>query len=469
MNASGYIPRWWTAALWITGATLLLGYLAFYNGFPLLYPDTGTYIESGFSGKVPIDRPIFYGLFIRHISLAESPWLVIMAQNVLLAWLIWLTVARFIRSARVGYYYIGIVFVLAMTTQVSYYSNLLIADIFTPMAFLSAFHLAFWEEHRWPRRVFLVVLVAFSLMSHLSNFPTILISMAVSLLVAWWLRKRRPAPFQRLSVAILSAVVLVSLLAVPLINAAIDGKFRYAEGGSVFMTNRLRDLDLVKEFLDAACPTEDWKLCPYKDELYGDFLWAMDYSPLYKIGGWEANFDEFSRMNRRILMHPGRLLKFSRATFEEGIRQLFVFQVPAAGPMLEESAAGNALKFRFPHSLRGMLAAKQIRNDMDFKDLNKRQVWMVVGSMAMLFLLAVDRKRFLRLPDGLRWFMLTLSLFILANDFICASLSNIDPRYMGRLAWLLPMTAMVIAAFYVEKYGLPDRLRAWLDAGKQKG
>lgn len=448
--------------LWITGATFLLGFHAFQNGFPFLYPDTGTYISSGFTGKVPIDRPIFYGFFLRHISLAESPWLVAMTQNALLAWLIWLTVARYARAERAGYYFLGAVFVLVMTTQVAYFSNLLIPDIFTAIAFLTAFHLLDWEAHGWPRRVFLMVLLSFALMTHLSHFPTMFATLAACGAVAWWLRKRRPAPFKRLHVAILVAVVLLSYIAVPLTNAAVDGKFRYAAGSSVFMTNRLRDLDLLKEFLDEACPTEDWKLCPYKDELYGDFLWATEYSPLYKIGGWDANFDEFSRMNKRILLHPGRMARFLRAAGEEGLRQLFQFQVPGAWALDEKSSAGGAIKIFFPHSLRGMLASRQIHNEVEFKDLNRRQVWIVLGSMALLLLIGVDRRRFLRLPADLRWLLTGLVFYTWANATVCAAGSNIDARYMSRVAWLIPLLAMVVVMHYLERHDLPGRLAARL-------
>ena len=45
---------------------------AFYNGFPLVYSDTGAYISSGMELIFPIDRPITYGLFMRLCSLIEQ-------------------------------------------------------------------------------------------------------------------------------------------------------------------------------------------------------------------------------------------------------------------------------------------------------------------------------------------------------------------------------------------------------------
>ncbi|MEZ4979591.1 MAG: hypothetical protein R2772_09875 [Chitinophagales bacterium] len=59
---------------------LLLLFPAFYNGYPLVYSDTGTYIQSGMEMLIPNDRPIFYGLFIRIFSLGFSLWLVIYIQ-----------------------------------------------------------------------------------------------------------------------------------------------------------------------------------------------------------------------------------------------------------------------------------------------------------------------------------------------------------------------------------------------------
>jgi hypothetical protein len=45
---------------------------AIWNGYPLVFLDTGTYVASGFERFVPRDRPLAYGFFIRHSSLAHS-------------------------------------------------------------------------------------------------------------------------------------------------------------------------------------------------------------------------------------------------------------------------------------------------------------------------------------------------------------------------------------------------------------
>ncbi len=456
------MPRFLKITLLVTAATLLLCFLAFYNGFPLLYPDTGTYIHSGFTGQLPIDRPIFYGMFLRHASLAASPWLVILVQSAILAWLLLITLRRFVSERRIAYYYVFTVLFLIYTTGISYYANLLIPDIFTPILFLSAFNLAFFTELTWSQRIPLAMLLMLALSTHLSNLPTIVVAMMGCALLGWIRRKRSKVPFKGKSLAIVAGLVAITYLLIPGFNALKDGHFRYTAGSSIFMANRLRDLDLVKRFLDEDCPNHDWKLCPYKGELYGDFLWDAANSPLYKTGGWEANFEEYSNMNRQILLRPSLLSSYARACFEDGSRQFFVFETGPAGAFPEASPPVENLKTFFPSSARACLGAKQIKGQLDFTALNGRQEMVVFVSWGLLLLVAMAGSRFQRLPADLRWFLIWLLSFSVVNCFICASLAMVDPRYQGRMVWLFPFAALMVIFVYLERYEIPERAKRWL-------
>ena len=69
-------------------ATLLLLTAALFNGYPLVFSDSGTYVFSGWEMKVPVDRPIIYGIFLRVVSAGFSLWLPVMVQCFVLAWLL---------------------------------------------------------------------------------------------------------------------------------------------------------------------------------------------------------------------------------------------------------------------------------------------------------------------------------------------------------------------------------------------
>ena len=125
----------------LSGALILLAY-AFYNGYPFVYSDTGTYIRTGFEGIVPFDRPIAYGLFIRLVSLKYSMWLVVLVQNLILSFVIFETF-RYVVKSNFKAWFIITIFFLAMTTSVSMFSNQLMPDIFVAILGLSLFLLLF--------------------------------------------------------------------------------------------------------------------------------------------------------------------------------------------------------------------------------------------------------------------------------------------------------------------------------------
>src|SRR5690554_3684288 len=75
--------------------TVILSIVGLYNGYPLVFSDTGTYIYSGFDLFIPNDRPIAYGLLLRLFSLKLSAWFVILFQNLLTAFVVYLTLKSF--------------------------------------------------------------------------------------------------------------------------------------------------------------------------------------------------------------------------------------------------------------------------------------------------------------------------------------------------------------------------------------
>lgn len=54
--------------LYLVGTAFLIIALAFFNRYPLVYSDTGTYIRSAFTLHPPVDRPIGYSLIIRAVT-----------------------------------------------------------------------------------------------------------------------------------------------------------------------------------------------------------------------------------------------------------------------------------------------------------------------------------------------------------------------------------------------------------------
>jgi hypothetical protein len=71
-------------------AGLVLLWAALYNGYPLTFWDTRVYVEHAGSLLPRTDRLIGYSLVIRLLSAQRTLWPVVVAQCLLVAWLVWL-------------------------------------------------------------------------------------------------------------------------------------------------------------------------------------------------------------------------------------------------------------------------------------------------------------------------------------------------------------------------------------------
>src|ERR1700758_5039108 len=106
----------------------------FFNGYPILCYDSGTYIKSGFTGIVPIDRPLAYGLFIRHSSMAFSLWFTIYTQCIILSGLLYILLKNtIIKKEKFNFIYIVILIILTFLTNIGWCVGQIMADIFAPI------------------------------------------------------------------------------------------------------------------------------------------------------------------------------------------------------------------------------------------------------------------------------------------------------------------------------------------------
>ena len=119
-------------------ASMLLLITGFWNGFPFLYPDDGTYFRSGFMPEMPLDRPITYGLFIYATSLGGlSLWFTIAVQGLMTTWVIYQVLKSFFDVQNIDFQFIALVFFLVFTSSISFLTSQLMPDFSTPVLLLS--------------------------------------------------------------------------------------------------------------------------------------------------------------------------------------------------------------------------------------------------------------------------------------------------------------------------------------------
>ena len=74
------------------GRGALLLWPALWNGYPIVFADTGTYLSQAIHRYAGWDRPVFYSLFMLPLHLTLTVWPVVAAQALLAAWVLWLVV-----------------------------------------------------------------------------------------------------------------------------------------------------------------------------------------------------------------------------------------------------------------------------------------------------------------------------------------------------------------------------------------
>src|SRR6202158_2001281 len=163
-RASGAIAAWWLA--WAVMLLVLLA-PALWNGFPLIFADTGGYLARPFERTLALGRSAFYGTFIA-AGIPLDFWPNVLVQAVLTVWLIVLTLRVHGCRARPGLTLLPVI-VLAVVTSLPWFATQLMPDIFLPLAGLGLHLLAFRPAMLRPfEKIGLVALIAAAIASHMA-------------------------------------------------------------------------------------------------------------------------------------------------------------------------------------------------------------------------------------------------------------------------------------------------------------
>jgi hypothetical protein len=431
--------------------TLILSIIGLYNGYPLVYSDTGTYIYSGFDKFIPNDRPITYGLFLYFFSMGYSAWFVIVVQNFLTAFVIYetLKIFAFQSSLFIKLYYSVLLF-LVMFTGIGWYSNQLMPDFFAPLAMLIIFTLIAGENLSFTSKTLLILILIYSLISHLSNLliGTVLIITILSIRVLLK-RKFRYINFKR-TVSV-SLVVIAAWIILPGINYIVEKKFILSKGSHVFIMAHLCDTGILKKYLNENCDKpefKDSKLCQFKDALPDDlasFMWGGDL--LEKTGGWQDSRKEYDMIISATLTQPKYLFLNIYRSITYGMVQLTKNEI---GQGLTANNEGSApygqILWRFPDELKNYSNSRQNKwngINMNFEKLNTIHLVILVLSL-FVFILLITNPIYMQIDTLTKMFLNFVFLAIIINSFVTAGLNSPCERFQARVVWLLPFSIIIL-------------------------
>ena len=443
-------------------AAALLLWVALYNGYPSLTPDTGSYIWTGASHVMfwPFRAP-GYGVFIRLTSFGISAWLTVAAQAIIVVYVLHATFVHLIGGDReyIDRCFLVGVCALAGLSGLPWMVSQLMPYVFAGVLFLSAFLLAFADELRVVQRILLASILMISVAAHVSLFPIAALYLMVSAALKLSARRTHGLPPAQSVLGWLLVPIIAAGIWTSAQNQKMGQGFRLSPSTNTFLLGRLLGDGLAQKFLLENCPKRPFISCQSLSNLpRGDqeFLWSHPMRS--HLEGHEID----TIVHETILSYP---LGFLMSSVKQTLLQLVTLGTG------EEMRIGSANKWNFdvirmvfPHDLRAFVNDRQFLDAIlpqaeVFSRVHVAIFWLSV----LLCLLFAWTCRFARINK----FLASAILFLIFNAAVCGALSAVNDFYQSRVAWIMPFCLIAYICCLIKErkreFARQDSTRPWFD------
>ena len=428
----------------LLGAALLL-WPALLNGYPLVFSDTGAFLAQTLQGWPVWDKPLAYGPALHAFHWRLTLWGPVLAQGLLVSWVLWLAQRGFLGTAHRGRHLL-VCTVLAAGTAAPWFAAQLMPDILAPVLVLALALLGFAADRlSRAERLGLQAAAILAIAAHLSHLP---LAAALVLLVLAVARRWRPA--LRCALPVAAAMLLLAAG-----NLALHGRFALSPYGAVFALARSVADGPAARTIEARCPAAGWHLCRWAGRLptdSDDFLWSDD-GPVWAPrldgalpGGPISLAPEAAAILAETLRREP--LGLLRAALDNGWAQLRRARVgDALGPENLAGSVGAELARGFPAAEQARFAA-----GLQARGLLPATAAPFLVLHAPLLLLGAAASllgwwRAARAGDVRRLgLLLAVLVGVSVNALVTGALSGPHDRYQARIAWLLPLAGLLAFA-----------------------
>lgn len=434
---------------------LLLPWPAFYNGYPLLYPDSMSYLEDGplvaralFLHRFSADyggRSFIYCLGILPLHWNVTPWPIVGLNALLTAYVLWLVVRSILLRKTVMHYFV-LVALLSFLTGLSWFVSLILPDIYGPVLYLSIYLLVFAPETLSRAEHLTVVLMTWwSVASHATH---LMVACGLCAALALMLLFRRTAARQRFrAVGGVAMIVLVAAGAHVALHTYLYGKPSLNGERPPFLMARVIVDGPGRWYLQQRCEHGKLIICNYLKDFPNDvsaFLWNLDgiWQTASRDTKEQLRQEEMSIVWGTVRTYPREEALISAAHFRE---QLTAFDLGDYGPSAWVLQVFDKV---LPGARSSYLRSRQARDALpdDFSTTAQKSTLIVSLVFIGVFAPCVWRRRRSRLI-GLS---AVVVFVLLANAFVTGVLSSVEARYESRVIWLLPFLAVLFALEWLD-------------------
>ncbi len=432
-------PAWEAVAVVLLCPLLLSA--AIWNGFPLIFYDTGAYMMQGFGDKFVPERSPVFSIFILTGGAGTSLWLVALLQTAMASFVM-VQMARMVAPRVTLPILLLIGAALTLLTGLPWYAGQIEPDIFTPLVVLCLYVLAFHiKPLGWWRAGLLIFIAALATAVHPSHLG---LSAGLILVLALYRAARllRQKPWPRAQLLLPVSSLCLGFCLIFSANYIYTRHIFVSRAGAVFMFARMLQDGVVQRLLNETCPTSNYELCRYRKVLphrADKWLWGPGtlFVKLHRFIGTEKESAHI--VHDALVRYPFWNLELAG---RDVLQQLTLFHT---GDQIEPQQWILYPDFHafIPDQMPAYSAARQQKGRIDFHLIN--YVHVPVGGIVLLLLVAgfvFAMKRGDPKAAPLLGFVL---IALLGNAIVCGVFSNPHARYQSRLIWV-PAFALALLA-----------------------
>jgi hypothetical protein len=442
------IPQRMLRAVAVVCEALLLCWPAFLNRFPLMFPDSVSYL--GYS--VPIWHKLLgqampEAAYATHRSVIFSLWLlglwwkrlapIVLVQGLLTAWVLWLLVRSIVRQRPLRVY-VATVTLLALFTGLPWYVSYIMADIYGPLVYLAVFLLVFSGERLvlW-EKIALGAVFSLGIAAHSSHF-VVAVALWMVMSIAWLLRWKAVAGR---GLVLVAALIVATMLGQMAVNQRLWGQASVFGKPYPFLMARLLGDGPGRLYLQQHCPIDHWLICRYSSHLpttENDFLWSSDgiWATSSTADQEELRREQVPLALRTLAAFPAQQIA---QTTHNTVRLLF-----SSGPydfVNYPQMHDGSLEWFAPGLTRPYLRSRQATTSMPTEVIRRIQAPLLVLSAVVDLILLGWGLRTRR--DTLSALLLTVLFAVVVNALVSGGLSTFDIRLQDRVAWMLALGALI--------------------------
>jgi len=420
--------------------TLLLISAAAYNGYPLVYIDSGSYLRSFIEWHNLPDRPLFYSIFLGLLHWRFSLWPTVFGQALITVFVIERTIRRTLPNAP-AVFAIAVFVLLTASTSLPWFTGQIMPYVFTPLMILVIYLVTVERAQlaRWEYYALLLILCAIDAM-HYTH-----IALAVGLTLVLFFVSLVSRVVRRWDLVPVIVTTVLAASAIYAVNYVERREVVFGPYNSILLFDRLLEYGTAQRYLARACPTKHYEICPYLEELerlppvFGMFMWDND-SVIHKVGGAEHYRIEAGALVYDIVMDaPLRNLWLALGGTA---RLLANFPTGSEFETLGEGTRiYDIIKLYFPQELDEYHHSKEYLATLPLQIINA--VHIPVGFLSMLLVVGLIPFSIAAGDARLSTLLVVVVAAMLGNAFLCGGLSSGDAHYQSRMIPLFSLTAVI--------------------------